>query len=190
MRVRNWKDILSDVSESNADASGWRAVAGNRQSGIGEVLFLGHPNVGVYEMKTYSKNPRQLRGVGAKVARRIDDELDPLFPRQDQAAEDTPDQGRFAVQSPPSDEEQAKSMAKRVEETIKVHAEAPTSRDDFFEDMMDAVESPAFGPMQYEFDDRPDELDQLSSTFSDADELLTKDLDQLVDEDEVGRGFQ
>jgi hypothetical protein len=55
---------------------------------------------------------------------------------------------------------------------------------------MDALDSPAFGPMEYEFDGRPDALDDLSDEFADADELLSKDLDDLVESDGVDRGFQ
>ena len=54
---------------------------------------------------------------------------------------------------------------------------------------MEALDSPAFGPMEYEFDDRPDELDDLSDTFEAADELLSTELDDLIDDDGVGRGF-
>ena len=57
------------------------------------------------------------------------------------------------------------------------------------EDVKEAVESPAFGPMTYEFDGRPDELDELSDAFDEADELLTSELEDLIDGDDVGRGF-
>ncbi|ADQ66829.1 hypothetical protein GL213_06195 [Halogeometricum borinquense] len=184
MRVRDWKDILSDVTDAGVDPDGWRAVAGHREDGLGEELFLGHPDAGVYELKTYAKNPMEVRGVGSRVARRIDDDIEPLLPRRGD------DGGRFAVQSPPEDEDHAESMAKRLEETVKVHAEAPTTPEDLFTDMMDAIDSPAFGPMEYEFDGRPDRLDDLTDEFSDADELLTEDLDDLIEDDGVGRGFQ
>ncbi|WP_410767101.1 hypothetical protein [Haloferax sp. DFSO60] len=185
MRVREWQDILSDVTEGGHDAEQWRAVAGRRRKGIGEDLYLGHPSVGVYQLKTYAKNPYEVRGVGARVARRIDEDLEPLFPRRD--ADDT---GRFGVQAPPEDEDHAKSMAKRLEETVKVHADAPTTPGDFFTDVMDALESPAFGPMDYEFDARPDRLEGLTDEFVDANRLLTSELDDLIETDEVGRGFQ
>jgi hypothetical protein len=185
MRVRDWQDILEDVMDAGADPDGWRAVAGHRERGLGEDLFLGHPDAGVYELKTYAKNPYDVRGVGGRVARRIDEDIDPLLPTRDRE-----EGGRFAVQSAPEDEDQATEMAKRLEETVKVHAEAPTTSDDFFTDVMDALDSPAFGPMDYEFDDRPETLDDLTDEFADADELLSKDLDDLVDEDGVGRGFQ
>jgi len=70
-----------------------------------------------------------------------------------------------------------------------VHAEAPTSPDHLFEDVMEAIDSPAFGPMDYEFDGRPDELDELSDTFEEAEELLSSELEDLIDEDDVDRGF-
>jgi len=182
MRVRDWQDVLADVTDDGTDPEGWRAVAGSRRGGVGEDLYLGHPSVGIYQLKTYAKNPRDLKGVGTRVARKVDDGLDPILPGEDH-------DGRFAVRQPPEDEEQAETMAKRLEETVKVHAEAPTGPEDFFEDVMDALDSPAFGPMEYEFDGRPDELDELAETFEEAEELLDAELEDLVEADEVDRGF-
>ena len=182
MRVRDWDDILADVASDSTDPDGWRAVAGSRREGLGEDLYFGHPSVGVYHLKTYAKNPRDLRGVGARVARRVDGDLDPLLPDEEAA-------GRFAVRSAPEDAEQAEEMATRLRETLRVHAEAPTSPDHLFEDVMEAVDSPAFGPMDYAFDGRPDELDELSDTFEEAEKLLSSELEDLIDEDDVDRGF-
>ncbi|MFB6137340.1 MAG: hypothetical protein ABEJ42_03220 [Halobacteriaceae archaeon] len=182
MRPRDWQDILRDVVESDGDPDDWRAVAGDRRSGPGEDLFLGHPAAGVFHIKTYAKNPFEVRGVGTQVARKIDDDLADLFPERDA-------QGRFAVQSPPEDESQAERAAERVEEVVQTHADAPTTPDALFEDVMEAMESPAFGPMDYEFDERPETLADLSETFADAEELLDAELDDLVDEDEVGKSF-
>ncbi len=184
MRIRDWQDILSEVIEADRDPEGWRAVAGQRQRGVGEDLYLGHPAGGVYHLKTYAKNPYELQGVGTQVARKVDAGLDELLPSRDD------DTGRFAVQRPPEDEAEAKSMATRIEETLKVHAEAPTNSEDFFTDMMESVDSPAFGPMEYELSDRPDQLDELSSTFEEADELLSNELEELIDRDGVNRGFE
>ncbi|MFB6126050.1 MAG: hypothetical protein ABEJ79_01945 [Halolamina sp.] len=182
MRVRDWDDIVEDVTESSADAGEWRAAAGDRRGGLGEDLYLGHPSQGVYLLKTYAKNPRDLRGVGTQVARKVDDGLEPMLPTGD-------DPRRFAVQSPPEDEEEAKTMAERLKTTVESHADAPEGPDAFFEDMMDALDSPAFGPLAYDFDDRPDELDELSEEFADAEALLNEELDDLIDDDDVGRGF-
>jgi hypothetical protein len=181
MRVRDWQDILKDVVESKAEPDGWRAVAGNRRRGLGEDLFFGHPRVGVFQLKTYAKNPYEVKGVGAEVARRLDDELDPLFP--DESA------GRFGVQRRPTDEDDAERTARRLQEVIRTHADAPTTGGALFEDVMTAMDSPAFGPMEFDSTDRPEGLDALSDTFEEAEELLNAELDDLVEADEVDRGF-
>ncbi len=181
MRVRDWQDIMAEVVESDADPEGWRAVGGDRANGIGEDLYVGHPSVGVFQLKTYAKNPYDVDGVGTQVARRIDDELDPLFP-----AEDAP--GLFGVQQPPEDENEAKEHAKDLQTVVETHAEAPTTPDALFADIMDALDSPAYGPMDFENTDRPDRLDELTDTFEEAEELLDAEFEDVISED-VERGF-
>ena len=182
MRVRDWQDILTDVVESDADPSGWRAVGGDRSGGLGEDLFVGHPDAGVFQLKTYAKNPFQVEGVGAQVARRIDDDIDPLFP----GTEGTP--GLFGVQEPVADEDEAESVAKDVGSVVEAHADAPTTPQDLFDDVMDAMDSPAYGPMDFDQYDRPDTLDDLTETFEEAEDLLDAEFEDVVGED-VERGF-
>jgi hypothetical protein len=183
MRVRDWQDILEDVVESDGDPEGWRAVAGDRSTGVGEDLYVGHPTSGVFQVKTFARNPFEVKGVGTQVARKVDGDVDPLFPEWGEG-------GHFGVQSPPEDEDDAERAAKELEEVIRAHAAAPTEPDHLFEDVMEAVDSPAFGPMDYEFDDRPDALDDLAATFSDAEEVLEAEFEEMVEDDGVGRGFQ
>ncbi|WP_439026751.1 hypothetical protein [Haloarchaeobius sp. DT45] len=182
MRVRDWDDIVSEVVESKADPEGWRAVAGDRANGLGEDFYVGHPNSGVYQLKTYAKNPFEVRGVGTQIARKLDDEIGSFFPEQQESS-------RFAVQAPPEDEDDAEDRAKKLQAVLQAHADAPTTPGDLFDDMMDALESPAFGPMEYDQYDRPEKLDDLATTFEDAEKVLDAELDDLIDEDEVGRGF-
>lgn len=183
MRVRDWRDVLADVTETGADPEGWRAVAGDRARGIGEDLYLGHPRVGVYHLKTYAKNPFEVKGAGAKVARRVDEDLDPLFPGREEA-------GRFAVRTAPADADDAEAKARRLGEVLRVHGEAPTSPADLFDDVMDVVGSPAFGPVEYDGTGRPGGLDDLAGTFEEAEELLNSELDELIERDDVGKEFQ
>lgn len=182
MRVRDWQEILEDVVESNGDAADWRAVAGNRQRGLGEEMFLGHPKVGVYHLTTYAKNPFDVQGVGSRVARKIDDELEPMFPNRHSG-------GRFGVNSPVEDKSEAEKRAQQLESVLQTHADAPTTKDALFEDMMSALDSPAFGPIEFTMNDRPDGLDKLSSTFDESSDILTKELDDLIEADEVDKGF-
>jgi len=182
MRVRDWQDIMEDVVESGVDPDGWRAVGGDRANGIGEDLYIGHPGVGVFQLKTYAKNPFEVQGVGTQVARSIDDELDPFFPGDGDAS------GHFGVQQPPASEDEAERKVKDLQTVVETHAEAPTSPDALFEDIMDAVDSPAYGPMEFEGRDRPEAMAELTDTFEEAEELLDAEFEDVVDED-VRRGF-
>ncbi len=182
MRIREWQDILTDVVEKDVDPTRWRAVAGDRKHGVGEDMYLAHPRAGVFVFKTYAKNPYEVRGVGSQVARKLDDEIGSYLPDEDSG-------GRFAVRSPPEDEDHAETVAKRLQTVVETHKDAPTRPQDFFDDVMDALESPAFGPMAYDGYDRPTELEELSEQFEEADELLNAELDDLIETDEVDRGF-
>ena len=182
MRIRDWEDILAEVVESDADPAGWRAVGGDRAGGIGEDLYIGHPDAGAYQLKTYAKNPYQVEGVGTQIARRVDEDIEPLFPTQ------TEKTGQFGVQQGFEDEETARERVEELETVIETHAEAPTTPDALFEDIMDTLDSPAYGPMTFETNDRPDSLEKLTETFEEAEELLDVEFEDLVDED-VERGF-
>ena len=181
MRVRDWQDILEDVVEADVDPDEWRAVGGTRARGIGEDLYLGHPAVGVYQLKTYAKNPFDVRGVGTKLARRVDEDIGTYLP--------TEADGRFAVQQAPEDEDAAEARARHVQETLKAHSEAPTSPEHLFSDLMEALESPAFGPVDYDMRSRPEGVEGLSETFEDAEAALEAEFEDIVDRDGVNRGF-
>jgi hypothetical protein len=181
MQVRDWQDIMEEVVDSGADPEGWRAVGGDRSGGIGEDLYIGHPSIGVFQVKTYARNPYEVQGVGARVARRVDDELDPLFPERGDAP------GHFGVQKP-VDEAEAEDVATKLETVVETHAEAPTSPEALFDDIMDAVDSPAYGPMEFESQDRPEAMDELTDTFEEAEALLDAEFEDVVDDD-VERGF-
>lgn len=181
MHVRDWQDLVGDVVDRDVDPGDWRAVAGPRREGIGEDLYLGHPSVGLYQLKTYAKNPFEVRGLGGQIARSFDDEIESILPVEED--------GRFAVQQAPADEDDAEQKARRLEETVKAHAEAPGRPDDLFTDMMDALESPAYGPIDFDNYDRPERLDAFASTFDDAEELLNSEFEDLVEDDGVNRGF-
>ena len=182
MKVRDWQDIVSDVVDSSVDPDEWRAVAGRRRDGVGEDFYLGHPRGGLYLLKTYAKHPFEVKGVGTRVARKVDGDLDGYLPDRDA--------GRFAVQRPVRDEEEMKTKAKRLESVLQTHADAPTSPAALFEDVMETLESPAYGPMEYDRRGRPGRLDDLSTRFEDAESILDAEVDDLIEDDDIGRGFQ
>ena len=111
----------------------------------------------------------------------MDDEIGSYLPEESPA--------RFGVQPAAADESEAEAKARRLEETVKAHADAPTTPEDLFNDVMEAVDSPAFGPLEYDDRDRPEDVEELSTTFEEAEELLDAELEDLIEDDGVGRGF-
>ena len=184
MRIREWQDVVADVIERDVDPQGWRAVGGVRARGVGEDIYFGHPRAGLFQIKTYAKNPFEVRGVGARVARRLDDEIGSFLPEDDGT-------GRFAIRGGiDGDEDALRRKANHLEETLKAHADAPTRPADLFDDVMAVLESPAYGPMEFDHRERPDALAEMTDSFEEAERLLDAELDDLIDEDGVGRGFQ
>lgn len=183
MRVRDWQDLVEDVVESDVEPTEWRAVAGDRNGGLGEDLYLGHPAMGVYQLKTFAKNPFDVQGVGARIDRTVDDDLAALLPGEDAPA-------RFAVNDAPEDADEAEEVGRRVEEVVRTHADAPTTGEALFDDVMEAMDAPAFGPMEYDQFDRPDALDDLSTTFADAEAALEAEFEEVVADAGVERGFE
>lgn len=183
MRVRDWQDLVADVVESDAEPTDWRAVAGDRAGGLGEDLYLGHPSVGVYQLKTFARNPFEVEGVGARVDPTVDEDLAALLPDEDAPA-------RFAVNDAPEDESEAEQLASRVEEVVRTHADAPTTGEALFEDVMEAMDAPAFGPVEYDQFGRPDALEELSDTFADAETALEAEFEEVVADAGVDRGFE
>ena len=115
-------------------------------------------------------------------ASRADEDVEPLFP------EESNSQGLFGVQEPVDDKATAKERVQDLETVVETHADAPTSPQALFEDVMDALDSPAYGPMEFETHDRPEQMDELTETFEEAEELLETEFEAIVDED-VERGF-
>ncbi len=182
MKARDWQDVLEDVADAKADPGDWHAVIGNRVEGIGEDVFLGHPRAGVYQLKTYAKNPFEIQGVGTQVARHLDDDLEPLFPEGDSPA-------RFGIKRGVSDEAEVKRRGENLKSVFEDHRESPKRGIELFDEVMDALESPAHGPMEFDGEHRPTELDALTDTFDEAETLLTSELDELIDRSGINRGF-
>ena len=182
MRVRDWRELLKEATADADRPADWRAIAGDRAGGLGEDCYLAHPAVGIVQLKTYAKNPFEGRGVGTRVARRIDEDLEPMLPDEDAG-------GRFGVRRPPSDRDEAEAMARRVGAVIETHADAPTGPGDLFEDLMGALDSPAHGPMTFEFRDRSERLEELAEQFAEADSVLDAELEDRIAADGVDRGF-
>ena len=77
MKIKSRNEILHDVLKKAKDhPNNWNAVFGKDNHTLSSDYYLYHPNVGLYFLKEYNKNPYVRKGVGGKIARHIDQDIE------------------------------------------------------------------------------------------------------------------
>lgn len=76
MEIKSRDEILKEIiDEGKSCPEGWRAAAQWDDRLHAAEYYILHPSVGLYELKEYQVNPFLTRGVGAKVARKLDERV-------------------------------------------------------------------------------------------------------------------
>lgn len=65
-------EIIKDAKKYPKD---WKAVFGKDRQLLSNDYYLFHPNVGLYLLKEYQKNPFERKGVGGKIERHVDEHI-------------------------------------------------------------------------------------------------------------------
>jgi hypothetical protein len=78
-------DILADAKKYPRD---WKAIFGEDPERLSRDCYILHPDIGIYLLKEYQKNPFHIEGVGGKIARHIDEDIE---------EEITKNQGEFGI---------------------------------------------------------------------------------------------
>ena len=74
--MRTREEILWEIiSKGKEIPKGWKATSRYDTKVHATEYNILHPDVGIYQIKEWQKNPFQIKGVGAKIARRVDDSL-------------------------------------------------------------------------------------------------------------------
>jgi len=74
--VKPRSKVLEDIiREARKHPDGWKAVLGRDYRRLSSDYYIFHPEVGLYLLKEYGKNPYSLKGVGGKIARHIDEDI-------------------------------------------------------------------------------------------------------------------
>jgi hypothetical protein len=77
VKIKNRNEILNDViKDGKKHPKNWKAVFGKDPLRMSNDYYIFHPNKGVYLLKEYQKNPLQIKGIGGKIARKIDDDIE------------------------------------------------------------------------------------------------------------------
>ena len=76
MKIKSRSAILSEIiHEGKQHPNGWSATFGSDSQSFSHDCYMFHPSVGIYLIKEYDKNPYEVKGVGGKIARHIDDDI-------------------------------------------------------------------------------------------------------------------
>jgi hypothetical protein len=82
LKIKNRTDILNDViRDGKKYPDGWNAFFGYDDKRFSRDLYLMNNNSGIYFLKEYDKNPFETIGIGGKIARKIDDDININTPK-------------------------------------------------------------------------------------------------------------
>ena len=77
MKIKPRNDILRDIiRDAKKYPKGWNATFGYDTNLFSHDCYIFHPNIGIYLLKEYNKNPFEVKGIGSKLARHIDEDIE------------------------------------------------------------------------------------------------------------------
>ena len=83
MKIKPRNDILRDIiRDAKKYPKGWNATFGYDTNLFSHDCYIFHPNIGMYLLKEYNKNPFEVKGMGSKLARRIDEDIEEQITRK------------------------------------------------------------------------------------------------------------
>ncbi|MBN2066587.1 MAG: hypothetical protein JW771_07270 [Candidatus Thermoplasmatota archaeon] len=77
MTIKTRNETLHDIiQDAEHHPTGWKALFGKDRECFSHDSYILHPEVGIYLLKEYQKNPFDVHGVGGKIARSVDEDID------------------------------------------------------------------------------------------------------------------
>lgn len=77
MNIKTRNDTLHDlIQDAKHHPCGWKALFGNDTERLSQDAYVFHPDIGIYLLKEYPKNPFDIQGVGGKIARHVDEDVE------------------------------------------------------------------------------------------------------------------
>jgi hypothetical protein len=76
VHIKSRNELLTDIiRDAKKHPKGWSATFGYDPQVLSSDTYIFHPHIGVYLLKEYHKNPFEVKGVGSKLARHIDEDI-------------------------------------------------------------------------------------------------------------------
>ena len=77
VKIKTRNEILNDViREGKKYPKDWKAVFGKDNKSLSKDYYIFNPNIGIYLLKEYEKNPFEIKGIGGKITRHVDEDID------------------------------------------------------------------------------------------------------------------
>ena len=77
MKIKKRQEILNDViRDGKKYPKDWKAVFGKDNKNLSKDYYIFNPNIGIYLLKEYEKNPFEVKGLGGKIARNVDENIE------------------------------------------------------------------------------------------------------------------
>lgn len=78
-KIKPRNEILNDViKDGKKYPKNWKAVFGKDNKLQSSDYYIFNPNIGIYLLKEYEKNPFEVKGVGGKIARHVDEDIEDM----------------------------------------------------------------------------------------------------------------
>jgi hypothetical protein len=79
VKIKSRNEVLNDViRDGKKYPKDWKAVFGNDKKRLSKDYYIFNPDVGIYLLKEYEKNPFVVKGIGGKIARHVDEDIDAI----------------------------------------------------------------------------------------------------------------
>lgn len=76
-KIKSRNEILNDViKDGKKYPNNWKAVFGKDNKLLSKDYYIFNPNIGIYLLKEFEKNPFEVKGIGGKIARHVDEDLE------------------------------------------------------------------------------------------------------------------
>ena len=76
MKIKSRNEVLNDIiRDAKKYPKDWKAVYGKDSTKLSRDYYIINPNIGVYLIKEYEKNPLLTKGIGGKITRKIDEDI-------------------------------------------------------------------------------------------------------------------
>ena len=77
MKIKSRNEILNDIiRDAGKHHNDWTAIFGKDKERLSRDYYIFNPNIGIYLLKEYQKNPFELKGIGSKIARHVDEDIE------------------------------------------------------------------------------------------------------------------